>query len=177
MSFRSVWRKGSVLVLGASLVASAFAGAVAVSAQAPPSLPSLIIVTGVKDEKGAAVTSGTVAALVGTTKCQEKPLGANLALEVGQPSQPDACKAATGKISFTVDGKSVVETADIKPGVPQNLALTLGQAAGAGVPGAARTGTGGYAGGGSDSGMLALALGAIALATVGGGLAVRRVRR
>ena len=174
MTFRSVWRKGSVLVLGAALVGSAFAGALAVSAQAPPSLPSLIIVTGVKNEQGAAVTSGTVAALVGTTKCQEKPLSATLALEVGQPSQPDACKAASGKISFTVDGKSVVETADIKPGVPQNLALTLGQAPGARPAG---TGTGGYADNGGSNGMLALALGAVALATVGGGLAVRRVRR
>ena len=52
---------------------------------------------------------------------------------------------------------------------------TMGDAAPAPAP--APTGNGGYLNGGSNSGLFGLALGFIALATVGGSLAVRRIRR
>src|SRR2546428_6800321 len=122
MRFRSVWRRGSVLVLGAALVSSAFLGAAVASAQAPPTLPSLRIITGVRDTTGAAVTTGNVSALMGTTVCQTKPISATLALEIGQPNQPDACKATTGTISSSVDGKPANETIPVRQGVPQTVA-------------------------------------------------------
>ena len=174
MQLNKAWRRATAIILGSAVVGSSLVAAATVSAQAPPSLPSLYIIRSVKSETGAAVTSGTVAAFVGTTKCQEKSLSSygEVALEVGQPSQPDACKAATGTVRFEVGGKPAKETAPLNPGVPQNVTLNLGAAA---AP--ARVGTGGYADDGASSGMLALALGAVALAAVGGGLAVRRVRR
>ena len=180
MRFRSVWRRGSVLVLGATLVSSAFFGAAIASAQAPPTLPSLAIITGVRDPAGAAVTTGNVSALVGTTVCQTKPISANLALEIGQPNQPDACKATTGTISFSVDGRAANETIPVRQGVPQTVALTLrapGTATPApAAPAPARTGDGGSLSA-EDGSLLALGLGVIALAAVGGSRVVRRVRR
>jgi hypothetical protein len=188
MRFRSAWRRGSVLVLGAALVSSAFFGAAVASAQAPPTLPSLAIITSVRDASGAAVATGNVSAMVGTTVCQTKPISANLALEIGQPNQPDACKAAAGTITFSVDGRAANETIQVRQGVPQTVALTLraagtatptGTAAPTGTgtaPRPAATGNGGYLS--EDGGsLLAAGLGAIALAAVGGSLVVRRVRR
>jgi hypothetical protein len=168
-------------VLGAALVGSAILGPSIASAQAPPTLPSLAIITGVRDPAGAAVTSGNVSAMVGTTVCQTKPIAANLALEIGQPNQPDACKATSGTISFSVDGRAANETIPVRQGVPQTVALTL-RAAGTATPTAttaprpAATGNGGYLS--EDGGsMLALGLGVLALTAVGGSLVVRRVRR
>ena len=190
MSFRSVWRKAGAIVLGASLV-GALVAVPSVSAQAPV-IPTLAIVTAVKDAGGAAISSGTVSAWIGTTKCVEKPIGANLALDIGQPNQPAACVSGAGAagtdVSFQINGLPATATPAIKtnPGVPQNVVLqvaaqvptvapTVAPTAAPGVvtprPGA--TGTGG----GLDSGMMALGLGVIALAAVGGGVAVRRVRR
>ena len=179
MNLRSVWRKSGALVLGAALVGSAFFGAISVSAQAP-TLPTLVIVTGVTNAAGAAVTSGTVSAWVGATKCSEAAIASGgTALTVGQTSQPAACtSAAVGSaVGFQVDGASATATpaVTINPGVPQNVALKVGGAAPS-TPGAGATGNGGYLGGGSN-GLFGIALGVIALATVGGSLAVRRIRR
>ncbi len=174
MMFRSAWRKGSALLLGAALIGGAFLGATGASAQFPP---SLIVITGVTSG-GAPVTSGAVSAWVGTTKCQEKALSGTTTLEVGQPDQPAACTGAGAgtAIAFQVDGKAATATpaAVIKSGIPQRVTLAVGAAA----PAPAKTGNGGYLGSDeSGSGLAALAFGAVALAAVGGGLAVRRVRR
>ena len=203
MNLRSVWRKSGALVLGAALVGSAFFGAISVSAQAP-TLPTLAVVTDVTDADGAVVTSGTVSAWVGTTMCDEIAMGdMGTALVVGQTGQPAACTAAAvgSAVSFQVDGKSATATpaVTINPGVPQNVTLMVGAAMGMGdaapadaamgdaapadaamgdaAPAPAPTGNGGYLNGGSNSGLFGLALGFIALATVGGSLAVRRIRR
>ncbi len=202
MNLRSVWRKSGALVLGAALVGSAFFGAISVSAQAP-TLPTLAVVTDVTDADGAVVTSGTVSAWVGTTMCDEIAMGdMGTALVVGQTGQPAACTAAAvgSAVSFQVDGKSATATpaVTINPGVPQNVTLMVGAAMGdaapadaamgdaapadaamgdAATPAPAPTGNGGYLNGGSNSGLFGLALGFIALATVGGSLAVRRIRR
>ena len=205
MNLRSVWRKSGALVLGAALVGSALFGAISVSAQAP-TLPTLAVVTDVTDADGAVVTSGTVSAWVGTTMCDELAMGdMGTALVVGQTGQPAACTAAAvgSAVSFQVDGKSATATpaVTINPGVPQNVTLMVGAAMGDAAPAdmgdaapadmgdaapadmgdaapaPAPTGNGGYLNGGSTSGLFGLALGFIALATVGGSLAVRRIRR
>ena len=180
MNLRFVWRKSGALVLGAALVGSAFFGAISASAQAP-TIPTLVVVTGVYDAAGAAVTTGTVSAWVGTTQCgADVPIAAaGTALIVGQTGQAAACTsaAAGSAVGFRVGGSSATATpaVTINPGVPQNVMLTVG-AAGP-TPGPATTGNGGYLNGGSNNGLFGLALGFIALATVGGSLAVRRIRR
>lgn len=175
MNLRSIWRKSGALVLGATLVGSVFFGALSASAQNPP---SLVLVTGVTSATGAAVTSGTVSAWVGTTKCVEGAIGPSLTLVVGQAGQPAACTSASGgaAVSFQVGGVAADATpaVTIKPGIPQSVALKVGAGGATPLPG--KTGNGGYLNGGSN-GLFGIALGFIALATVGGSIAVRRIRR
>ncbi len=176
MNFSSVGRKASGAVLVASLAGGALLGAASVGAQAP-TLPSLFIINSIAGADGAAITSGTVAASIGGTQCVSKSfVPGQTALDVGQPNQPAACQVSSGTVSFTVDGKPAGPDGSMNPGVPQNVSLKITTAAPPAAPKPAATGNGGLLDvDGATAGAGALA-GMLALAALGGTVAVRRVR-
>lgn len=177
MNFSSVGRKASGAVLVASLAGGALLGAASVGAQAP-TLPSLFIINSIAGADGAAITSGTVAASIGGTQCVSKSFTpGQTALDVGQPNQPAACQVSSGTVSFTVNGQPAGPDGSMNPGVPQNVSLKITTATPAPpAPKPAATGNGGLLDvDGATAGAGALA-GMLALAALGGTVAVRRVR-
>lgn len=179
MNLSSVGRKASAVVIGASLAGGVLAGAASVGAQGAPILPSLFIINSITED-GAAVTSATVAASIDGTQCTSASfVPGQTALTVGQPDQPAACQVSSGTVSFSVNGKPA-GTGTMNPGVPQNVDLTVTEATpeptSTAAPGPSSTGSGGLLDvGAAETGLAALA-GAAALAAVGGGVAVRRIR-